>query len=149
MERTSGDVCLKTSPGCYMNHTRTIKLWCTVSMTIPNELMVKTQIWLCSRWSNLPTMTSKTQLASMWTISCNIKHLAQHQGQHKTQWSMLRKWTLCHFRRANTANRPRNPHSDVIKQIKARVAWRQKRSDRWEHCAAYDPKRSFRRRKDG
>jgi len=32
--------------------------------------------------------------------------------------------------------------------MKATKAWRQNRSERWEHCTAYDPKRSFQRRKD-
>jgi hypothetical protein len=31
----------------------------------------------------------KMQLASMWSISCNIQHLVQKHGQHKMQWSML------------------------------------------------------------
>jgi len=48
MERMSGDVCLKISPGSYMNHMLTIKSQCTVSMTIPNEMMVKTLIFICS-----------------------------------------------------------------------------------------------------
>ena len=48
MERTSVDVCLKTSPGSYMNHTLTIQSYFTVSMTIPNEVTVKMLILLCS-----------------------------------------------------------------------------------------------------
>jgi hypothetical protein len=38
------------------------------------------------------------------------------------------------------ANRRSIPHDDIIMLIKARVAWRQKAPERWEHCAAYDPK---------
>ena len=142
-ERTSGDVCLKTSLGSYLNHTLTIKSQYTVSMTIPTEVTLKTLILLCSNWWNLPTLTQKTQLASMWSISCNIQHLAQQQGQHKIQWSMLRKRTFHHIRWANMANQRRNPHDDVTKWIQARVAWRQKGSQRWEHCAAYDLKEGF------
>jgi len=115
-------------------------------MTIHNEVTVNTLIFLCSNWWNLPTMKYKTQLASMWSISCNIQHLAQQQGQHKIQWSMLWKRTFCHFWRANMANWRRNPHDVIIKWMKARVAWRQKGPKRWEHCADYDLKRSFQRR---
>jgi len=48
MERTSGDDSLKTSLVSYMNHMLTIKSQCMVSMTIPNEVTVKTLILLCS-----------------------------------------------------------------------------------------------------
>jgi len=146
---TSGDVCLKTLPGSYMNHTLPIKSWSTVSMTIPNEVTVETLILLCSNWSNLPTLTLKTQLASMWSSSCNVQHLAPQQGQHKIQWLMLRKTSFRHFRRANMANRRSIPHDDVIWRIKTRVAWTERGSESWEHCAACDPKRSLRRRNDG
>ena len=74
----------------------------------------------------------------MWSISCNIRHLAQQHSQHKIQWSILWKRTFCHFRRANTANLRRNPHDNTIKWINARVPWRQKGSECWEHCAAYN-----------
>jgi len=33
----------------------------------------------------------------MWSIPCNVKHLAQEQGQQKIQWSMLWKRTFRHF----------------------------------------------------
>jgi len=85
----------------------------------------------------------------MWSISCNIQHLAQQQCQHKIQWSMLRRRTLRHFRQANMATWQSNPHDDVIKLMKASVASRRKQSEHWEHCAAYDQKRSFRRRNEG
>jgi len=62
---------------------------------------------------------------------------------------MLQKTTFHHFRRAHKANRRRNPYDDIIKQIKAKVAWRQKGSEHWEHCAAHDLKRSFRPRNNG
>jgi hypothetical protein len=41
---------------------------------------------LCSSSSNVPTLISKTQLASMWSISSNIQHLAQLQSLLKIQW---------------------------------------------------------------
>jgi len=85
----------------------------------------------------------------MWSIPCNIQHLAQQQGQHKIQWSMHRKRTFRQFRRLNTANCQSYPHDDIIKRIKARVAWGQKGSEHWHHCIAYDPKRNIRQRKDG
>jgi len=90
-----------------------------------------------------------TQLASMWSISCNIQHLAQQQGQHTIQWSMLRERTFRHFRQANTAHWQRNPHNVLMKWMKATVAWRQIGSERWEHCTAYYLTKSFRRRYDG
>jgi len=142
-ERMPCDVCLNTSPGSYMNYTLTIKSWCTVSMTIPNKVIVKTLILLYSSWSILPTLTYKTQLASMWSISCNIQHLAQQQSQHKTQLSMFQKRTFPHFRWANTGNEDSNPHDNVIKSRQDTVAWRLNVSEHWEHCTAYDLKRSF------
>jgi len=62
----------------------------------------------------------------MWSISCNIQHLAQQQGQNKIQWSMLRKRTFHHFRQANMANQQSIPPDDVFRQIMATVAWWQK-----------------------
>jgi len=88
-------------------------------------------------------------LASMWSISCNIQHLAQQQGQHKIQLSMLQKRTFCHIQRANTANQPSNPHDDAIKQMTANTALRQKGFEHWEHWAGYNPKGSVPWRKVG
>ena len=90
-----------------------------------------------------------SQLASMRSISCNIQHLAQQQGQHTIQWSMLGKRTFHDFRQADMANQWWNPHEDVIKWIKVRVDWRQQGSEHGEHCTAYDLKSSIRRSKDG
>jgi len=87
----SADVCLKFSPGYCLQLMLTFKSCCTVSLTIPYLLTVKRQIRLCSRWLNVPTLTYKTQLASILSISCNIEHLAQQQSQCKLQWSILRK----------------------------------------------------------
>jgi len=89
------------------------------------------------------------QLASMWSISCNIQHLAHQQGKHKIQWWMLRKRTFRHFRRAHEANRRRYPHYNIITQIKARVAWRQKGPELWQNCADYNLHRSFWQSNDG
>jgi len=58
-------------------------------------------------------------------------------------WSMLRKRTFLHFRWANTANRQSSPHVDIIKPIEARAPCRQKGSEHWEHCAAYDSKQKL------
>ena len=79
------------------------------------------------------------QLASKLPISCNIQHLAQ-KSQHKLQWSMLRKRTFRHLLPADMANRQSVQPNDIIKWMKARAAWRQKESERWGHCAAWDPK---------
>jgi hypothetical protein len=38
------------------------------------------------------------------------------------------------------ANRQSSPLVDVMKQMKAREAWRQRGSERWEHYAGYDLK---------
>jgi len=83
--RTSVDVCNNTSPGSYINQTLTIKSWGMVIITIPNDVTVKQHILLCSKWLNLPTLTSKTQRASLWATSCNMEYLTQHHGQHKIQ----------------------------------------------------------------
>jgi hypothetical protein len=48
MERSSGDVCLHTEPGSYMKDTLTILVHCMISVAIGTEMMVKTQIVLCS-----------------------------------------------------------------------------------------------------
>jgi len=78
----------------------TIQSCCTVSQTIPVLLTVRRQILLCSRWVDVPALISMTQLASTLSISCNIQHRPQQQGQYK-QWSMLRKGTFRHIRQAN------------------------------------------------
>jgi len=90
MEMMPGDVCLKTSPGSYMKQMLKIRSCGTVSITIANLVTVKPQIVLCSSWSNIPILTYKMQLASMWSTSCNIWHLANQQSQHKLQWPMVR-----------------------------------------------------------
>jgi len=148
MERISGPVCFKISPGCYMKHRLTIKSCYTVSTTIPNVVIVKTQILPCSSWSNVPTLTYKMQRASRWSTSCNIRNLAQQQTHHKIQWSMLQSRIFCHFRQAYTANQPSFPLDEAIKGMKAQAAWMQKGYQHWEHCAAYYLKRSFQRTKD-
>jgi len=108
-----------------------------------NEVTVTMQILLCSSWWNIPTWTLKTQLASMWSISCNIQHLAQQQSQLKIQCSMFRKWAFHPFQQGNTANRWSDPHHNVIKLMKATAAWRQEWSQPSEHCTAYDLTRSL------
>ena len=80
MERTPGDVCFKKSQGCYLKVSLIIKSYCTVSITIPILVMVKIQVLLCSGWSNIPTLTSKTHLASISSIFSNIHHLAQNKA---------------------------------------------------------------------
>jgi len=84
----------------------------------------------------------------MWSISCNTQRLAQQQGQHTTQWSMLRKRTFHHFQSANRVNWQSSPHFDVNMRMNAREDWRQKGSERWVHCAAYNLNRSVQWRKD-
>jgi hypothetical protein len=91
----------------------------------------------------------KTQLASMWSISCNIQHLTQQQGQHKIWCSMLQKRTFHHLLQPNTAYWQSNLHDDVIQSEKATVVARQKWSERSEHCTAYDPKEAFSRELTG
>lgn len=48
MERTSGDICLKTSPGFNMNQKLNIKSCYIFRITISNDVTIKTQIMLCS-----------------------------------------------------------------------------------------------------
>jgi len=72
-----------------------------------------------------------------------MQHLTQQQSQGKLQWSMLRKRTFRHFQRANMANQQSAPHNDIIKQMKARAAWKQRECEPLGHCAACDPKRSL------
>jgi len=138
MERTSAEVCLKKTPECDIQQMMNIMSWCTVSIAIPNVVTVKTQILLCSNRISVPTSRWKTQLASMWSTSCNNQHLVHQRSQHKIQWSMLRKWTLRHYRQANTANRQSGQPDDVIKRIQGRVARKRNGSEHFERCAACD-----------
>ena len=144
-ERTSADDCLKKSLGCYIQQTLHIMSWCMVSIAIPNGVTVKTQILLCSSRFSVPTLTYKTQPASMRSISCNIQHLVHQQSQHKIRLSMLWNRTFPHYGLANTANRQTTPHDDVLKRIQATAAWKQNVSEPWEGCAACDQERSLRR----
>jgi len=102
-DRTSTDVCLKESLEWYMKLTLTIKSCCTVSLIIPHLLTVKREVLPCSRWVNILTLTWKTQLASVLSISSNIQNLAQQQSQGKLQWSMLRTRSFHHLLWADTA----------------------------------------------
>jgi len=122
-ERTSADVCLKESQGSYMKQTPNIISWCTVSIAIPNVATVKWQILLCSSWLSVPTSTSMTQLASTWSISCNILHLVHQQSLYKIQRSKLWTRTLRNYWLLIPANRQRALHHDVIKRMEARVPW--------------------------
>jgi len=125
MKRMSGDVRLKISQGSYMTETRNIMKYCTVNIAIPDIVTVKWQILLSSSWSSIPTLISRTNLASMWSLSCNIQLLTHPQSQHKMQWSMLRKRTVLHFWWVNLANWQSTPHNDIIKPMKARAASQQ------------------------
>ena len=147
-ERTSADVCLRECPGYYLKQMLAIKSCCTVSQTIPVSLTAKCGFLLCSRWVNIPTLTWKTKLASILSISCNIWHLTQQQSQGKLQGLMLWKRTFRHFWWANIVNRQSTPHNDVIKRMKARAAWTQGMSEPWGHCTTCNPKRSLRPRND-
>ena len=73
-----------------------------------------------------------------------LQHPASHQTTRSTQDKMVNapKRPFHHSQWPNRAHWQRNPHNDVIKWIKARVHWRQKGSEDWEHCAVYDQKRS-------
>jgi hypothetical protein len=109
-----------------------------ISVTIQSEMMVKTRILLFSSWSHIQTLTYDTQLGSVWSISCNIKHFAQQQGQHMIQWSMLRKITYHHTQRANLAKWRSIPYNDVVRGTNVTVACWQIWSKHWDHCAAHD-----------
>jgi len=61
------------------------------------------------------------QLASMWSISCNIRHLAHQQSQHTIHWSMLQERTIRHNWQANTPTRESAPHYHALKRMKARA----------------------------
>ena len=54
------------------------------------------------------------------------------------------KRTFRHFRLTDTANRQSGQPNDVIMRMKARAAWNQSESQHVGHCAAGDPKWSFR-----
>ena len=60
---------------------------CTVSIAIPNEVTVKTQILLCSNRLSVPTATLKTQRASMWCILCNISSINEVKTKYNGQCS--------------------------------------------------------------
>jgi len=126
----------------------TIQSCYTVSLTIPDLLTVRMQSLLCWSWVNIPTLTYKTQLASILSISCDIQHLAQQHCQHKLQWAMLWKSTYRHFRWANMANRPSSSPNNVINRIKERPTQEQTLTEPLGHCAACNPKRHFQRRYD-
>jgi len=147
-ERMPGEACLKKSPGYYVKLTLTTKAYCTVPLTIPILVTVKTQILLCTSWSNVPTLRYKMHLASILSISCNIQHLAQQQSQHKLLWPILRKRTFRYFRWVKTPNRPRVWHDVVITRMKVRTASRQKQSDPLGHCSKSNRKRKLQRRND-
>ena len=144
----SADIYLQGSLGYYMKLTLKIMSCCTVNLTIPILLTVIWQILLCSRWLNVPTLTWKTQLASILSISCNVQYLAQQHSQNRLQWSMLQHRTFRRFRRANTVSWEGGPHDNVIKQMKAEVAWKQKGFERCGHCAVCDPNVSLRSKND-
>jgi len=146
-EWTSADVCLKKSLGSYMLQTLNIMSWCMVSIAIPNVVTVKTQIVLCSTRLRVPTSTYKTQLASMWSISCNIEHLVHQQSQQKIQWSMFQQRSLYHSQQAITAKRQSAPHDDLIMRIRATAAWKQNWSEALGRCVACDLKRCLRQGK--
>jgi len=126
-----------------MKQTLTIKLSCTLSITILIWVTIKMQMLHCSSWTNIPTLIWKMQLACISSISCNIQHLAQQQRQHKHTLPMLGKWTLLQIRRANIIHWQSVSHDTVSKQIKARADCKQKLSEPLEHWAACDPKRSL------
>ena len=130
-----------------MKQTLNIKSCYRFSITIPNEVTVKTQILLCSSWSTIPTLKLKTQLASMWSISCNIKHFAQQQRQLTIQWSMLRWRTCCQIWWVFTAAQPSSPVHNMIMRMTAIASCRQNRPEHWQHGTAYIVKSPFRRRK--
>jgi len=88
------------------------------------------------------------QLASILSISCNIQHLAQRPSQHKLQWSNLRKRTFHHLQLASSANQAIDPHDNIIKQMKARAAWKLNKSEPKVHCVACNPKTSLRQSED-
>jgi len=129
-----------------MKLTLTIKSCCRVSLTIPNLLTVNRLILLCSRWVNVPTLTWKTQLASIVSISCNIQHFAQQQSQCKLQWSMLRNRSFRHIQQANMANRHSGQPNDMIKRMKARTVRKEKECKHLGYCAPCNPKGSLRSR---
>jgi hypothetical protein len=117
-----------------------------VILTICILLTVPSEILLCSRWGNVPTLTYEGQLPSILSISCNIQHLVQQQSQWKLNWSGLRKRTFHHFRRANMANQQSGLPNDVNKRMNTGVSWKQNESDRLGNCAACDSKRILRPR---
>lgn len=143
------DFCHNTFLGSSMKYTGTIKSRGTISNMIQHEMKVKMNILLHLSWSNVPTLTGYTQLASVLSISCKIQHLTQQHGQQKIQLSKLQKQTSCEFWRVNIANKYSSFHFDVTKQAKVRATFRQTRFEYWEHCAGYNRKRTVWQRNDG
>ena len=61
---------------------------------------------------------------------------------------MFWKRTFRQLRWAKMANQPSDPHDDISKQMNPTAAWMQKLTKHWEHCAAYNLRRTLWRRKD-
>jgi len=83
------------------------------------------------------------QLGSMWSILCNIQHLPQQQSQQMIQCSLVRNRIFCHCRQPNTATWESYPNGNKVKRIMIQLDSTQETSEPWEHCAAYNLKRSF------
>jgi hypothetical protein len=109
-----------------------------VGIAISNKVTGKRWNLLYSSWSNVPTLTLLTLLASLWFIPYTIKHLTHQQSQHTIPYSMLQTWSFCLLMQEHTANQTVNSLNDVIQQMKARVDCGQKGSKPLEYCAAYN-----------
>jgi len=70
-ERTSCDIRLTKSLGCYMRYTSKIKSCCTVSITIPNVMTVKTQTFF-------------VHVDQAYIIDATCLHVVHIKLQHRT-----------------------------------------------------------------
>jgi len=131
-----------------MELTLTIMSCCTVGISIPDVLTGTRAILHCSRWVNVLTLTQKTQLTSILSITCNIQHLAQQYSPPNLQCSILQNRTFSDFQWADTANRKSKQPNDIITWMMARVGVEAERFRALGHCAAWDPKRRLRQRSD-
>jgi hypothetical protein len=87
-----------------MRHSLPIISHCTVTITIPTLVLVKTLFLVCSSWWNIPTLTYKMQLACKGSISCNFQHLTSQSIQCWVQSLILHKRALYLSKQAYISN---------------------------------------------
>jgi hypothetical protein len=76
-----------------------------VGITILTLVVSKKHIVHCWSESNAPPFTFKTQFPSLWSVACNIQHLAWQHIRYTLWWYILSQSTVCHFCRPTMGNR--------------------------------------------